>query len=208
MVNSLWSIGSSVLANARQATTASTKGHLPLIEPKVILVDTHDREQGHMGKLAAHQQGLLHRAFSIFIVRRTKAGYQTLLQKRALSKYHSGGLWTNSCCSHPSPDGDLIAQARTRLREEFGLNIALTDIGQFIYHVNLDNNLIEHEFDHVLIGIDNGEAPKPNPDEIMDWRWCDINTLALELQRNTKLYTAWIAPALDIVREYLKRSAL
>jgi isopentenyl-diphosphate delta-isomerase len=173
------------------------------MEPNVILVDTHDREQGHIGKLAAHQQGLLHRAFSIFIVRRTKAGYETLLQKRALSKYHSGGLWTNSCCSHPAPNGDLITQARTRLHEEFGLDMALTDIGQFIYRVDLDNNLVEHELDHVLISIDNGKTPKPNPEEIMDWRWCDLRILAQELQNNAIHYTAWIAPALAIVQSYL-----
>lgn len=174
-----------------------------MIEPNVILVDTLDHEQGHMGKLAAHQQGLLHRAYSIFIIRRTEDGYETLLQKRALSKYHSGGLWTNSCCSHPAPGCDLISQARHRLQEEFGLDLALEDVGQFIYRVDLDNALVEHELDHVLVAIDTGATPQPNPAEIMDWRWCRLDVLANELEVNAMHYTAWIAPALEIVRAHL-----
>lgn len=173
------------------------------MEPNVILVNDKDQALGKMSKLAAHQQGLLHRAFSIFIIRKSEQGYETLLQQRALTKYHSGGLWTNSCCSHPHDESSLILQANIRLQEEFGLDISLTDIGQFIYRAELDHDLIEHEFDHVLIGFDKGETPKPNPAEIMNWRWCELSLLAKELKSNSQQYTAWIAPALAIVEQYI-----
>lgn len=172
-----------------------------MIEPNVILVDTKDQTLGQIGKLAAHQQGLLHRAFSIFILRKSKQGYETLLQQRALSKYHSGGLWTNTCCSHPYSEDNIILQAQARLQEEFGLTISLTEIGQFVYRAELDHDLVEHEFDHVLIGFDNGAIPKPNSLEIMDWRWCELSLLTQELKSNSQHYTAWIAPALAIVKQ-------
>ncbi len=175
-----------------------------MTEPQIILVDKQDHEQGSIGKLAAHQQGLLHRAYSIFIIRKTQTGYETLLQKRAQGKYHSGGLWTNSCCSHPSPGGELLTQARQRLFEEFGLDVALVDVGQFIYRADLDNQLIEHELDHVLVGMDPGTPPKPNPEEIMDWRWCRLDTLAIELETHANHYTAWISSALAWVQRYVE----
>lgn len=172
-------------------------------EPSVILVNEQDQEQGHLGKLAAHQQGRLHRAFSIFILRQTQDGYQTLLQQRAQEKYHSGGLWTNSCCSHPNPGQSLITAAQTRLLAEFGFTVPLEDIGHFIYQAKLDGGLTEHELDHVLIGFDDGQTPHPDPSEIMAWRWCDISELRQALTIHPKDYTAWLSPALALVEQYI-----
>ena len=115
----------------------------------VILVDEKDNQVGLMPKLEAHQKGLLHRAFSVFIF---NSDYELLLQKRAFSKYHSGGLWTNTCCSHPRDGEDTIDAANRRLYEEMGIETSLRKVFDFIYKAELDNNLTENEFDHVFYG--------------------------------------------------------
>ena len=121
-----------------------------MLEEKVILVDKNDNQVGLMPKLEAHEKGILHRAFSVFIFNNK---YQLLLQKRASSKYHSGGLWTNTCCSHPREDEDILDAANRRLDEEMGIKTSLRKVYDFIYEAKLDNNLIEHEFDHVFYGL-------------------------------------------------------
>ena len=140
---------------------------------KVILVDENDTQVGLMPKLEAHQKGLLHRAFSVFIF---NSNHQLLLQKRAVSKYHSGGLWTNTCCSHPREGEETINAANRRLIEEMGIKTNLRKVFDFIYKAELDNELTENEFDHVYYGVYN-EDPILNLDEADDFKWVDMQTL-------------------------------
>lgn len=153
----------------------------------VILVDEHDQKIGLMEKMEAHQKGLLHRAFSVFIF--NDKG-QFLLQQRAFSKYHSGGLWTNTCCSHPR-DGETILEAATRrLQEEMGFTTSLNEQFSFIYFKELDNDLIEHELDHVVFGKYN-EIPKINLDEVNDYKYIDKEDLINDLKTHPNNYTEW-----------------
>src|SRR5690606_3613335 len=131
----------------------------------VILVDENDNETGTMQKMEAHQKALLHRAISVFIC---NSNGEWLLQKRALQKYHSNGLWTNTSCSHPFPGESNLDAANRRLFEEMGIKAGLTEIFTFIYKEQLDNELTEHELDHVFFGISDVE-PEINPDEVDDW---------------------------------------
>ena len=128
---------------------------------QVILVNEQDEQVGVMEKMAAHQQALLHRAFSVFIF--NKDG-QMLLQKRADGKYHSPGLWTNACCSHPAPGETTDAAAKRRLQEELGFTTDIKKAFHFTYKAVFDNGLTEYEFDHVYTGVYNG-AIQPNPQE-------------------------------------------
>ena len=137
----------------------------------VILVDKNDNQVGLMPKLEAHQKGLLHRAFSIFIF---NSKYELLLQKRASSKYHSGGLWTNTCCSHPREGEETLDAANRRLIEEMGIQTSLRKVHDFIYRAELDNDLTEHEFDHVFYGVYN-EDPIINKGEADDFKWIDMD---------------------------------
>jgi len=146
-------------------------------EEQLILVDQSDRPVGTAPKMAAHQQGLLHRAFSIFVINQKQ---QILLQKRAKQKYHSGGLWTNTCCSHPRPGETTIAAADRRLQEEMGFSCELEEIFSFTYFAKLDHELSEHEFDHVFLGKFEGK-PILNPAEAEDWRWCSITDLQSDI---------------------------
>ena len=154
----------------------------------LILVDAHDRPVGTAEKMLAHRQGLLHRAFSIFIL--NDRG-ELLLQQRALHKYHSGGLWTNTCCSHPRPQEQTLSAAHRRLKEEMGFDCPLQPLFSFIYHAHLDHELIEYEYDHVLLGFHNGD-PSPNPDEVCAWRWINLADLAHDLQTRPHQYTYWL----------------
>lgn len=160
---------------------------------EVILVDQDDQEIGTAEKMYAHQQGLLHRAFSIFVI---NSQGQLLLQKRATAKYHSGGLWTNTCCSHPRPDESIIAAGDRRLAEEMGFTCELTEVFSFIYNSPLDHGLIEHEYDHVLLGKFDGE-PSPNPLEAEAWQWIDLGKLKSEIITHPELYTFWLKACLD-----------
>jgi len=153
----------------------------------VVLVDAADQPIGTMEKMEAHQKGLLHRAFSIFIF--DEHG-RLLIQQRTRGKYHSGGLWTNSCCSHPLPGESLTDAGKRRLEEEMGFTTALTPLFSFLYHVELDGGLIEHELDHVLIGHYDGTV-HPNPEEVMDYRWADMTELKADLEQHPELYTSW-----------------
>tara|TARA_Y100000813_G_scaffold6892_1_gene5144 strand:+ start:436 stop:954 length:519 start_codon:yes stop_codon:yes gene_type:complete len=168
---------------------------------KVILVDENDNQVGVMPKLEAHQKGLLHRAFSVFIF---NSKYELLLQKRASSKYHSGGLWTNTCCSHPREGEEILDAAKRRLIEEMGIDTSLRKVHDFIYKAELDNNLTEHEFDHVFYGIYN-EDPIINKDEADDFKWIDMDSLNEDIITNGDKYTIWFKIAFEYFYNYLKK---
>jgi isopentenyl-diphosphate delta-isomerase len=153
----------------------------------VILVDEHDREVGSMEKLEAHRKGLLHRAFSILIF---NAKGEMLLQQRAESKYHSGGLWTNACCSHPRPGESIEQAAQRKLQQEMGFTCALNGLHTFIYKASLDNDLKENEFDHVLTGYFDG-IPQPNHHEVQAWKFVPVNTLQEEIRMHPERFTVW-----------------
>jgi isopentenyl-diphosphate delta-isomerase len=153
----------------------------------VILVDEHDLATGTMEKMEAHRKGELHRAFSVLIFN-TKG--EMLLQKRAKNKYHSGGLWTNACCSHPLPGENIEAAARRRLQEEMGIDLLPEFSHKFIYKTKLDQDLIEHELDHVFIGTFNG-VPEINKDEVEGWKFVSIDWLEKDMQQHPEAYTYW-----------------
>ena len=168
----------------------------------VILVDEHDREIGTAEKLVAHQQCLLHRAFSVFIFRQ-KAELEILLQQRAFGKYHSPGLWTNTCCSHPRSNENIIKAGERRLLEEFGIVAILEDIGSFHYTAHFPNGLSENEIDHVLIGSISPQSPiVPNATEVHAFRWITIDNLSRELAATPDQFTPWLKQALDIVIDH------
>src|SRR6478736_6266868 len=144
----------------------------------VILVDEQDNEIGTMEKLEAHRKGLLHRAFSILVF---NAKGELLLQKRAASKYHSGGLWTNTCCSHPKKGEPMKLTAQGKLKQEMGIEVQLEFSHKFIYKASLDHNLTEHEYDHVLIGHYEGD-PLLNREEAEDWKYASIEKIQAEIK--------------------------
>jgi isopentenyl-diphosphate delta-isomerase len=158
-----------------------------MTEEFVILVDEQDRELGTMEKMEAHKRGVLHRALSVLIF---NSKGEMLLQKRADSKYHSGGLWTNTCCSHPRPAESVNDAATRRLREEMGIELKLNHAGSFIYEAKLDQGLTEHELDHVFTGTFN-EQPNINKHEVEDWKYVSIDTLLKDVSENPTLYTEW-----------------
>ena len=171
------------------------------MQEHVILVDQAGREIGIQEKIQAHRDGKLHSAFSVFVF---NAVGELLLQRRAQTKYHSGGLWTNTCCSHPRPGENHHHAARRRLHEEMGFDCELKEIFSFIYHIQLDNSLFEHELDHVFVGHYSGQ-PIPNPDEVDDWKWMDIRALKQDVRENPKNYTYWFQLALDRVVEHSRK---
>lgn len=156
-------------------------------EQKVILVNEADEEIGLMEKMEAHEKGVLHRAFSIFIF---NAAGQLLLQQRAATKYHGGLLWTNTCCSHPSKGSSLIDCAQKRLAEEMGFTTSLSTIGSFIYKANVENGLTEHELDHVFVGEYQGEVV-PNPNEVNDFSYREMNELKNKIALQPAAFTTW-----------------
>ncbi len=165
------------------------------MEEKVILVDKYDREVGVAEKISVHREGRLHRAFSVFVF---NSRGQLLLQKRARTKYHSGSLWTNTCCSHPRPAESIEKEARRRLREEMGFDCELKEIFSFIYKAKVDNDLFEHEYDRVFMGHFDGE-PAPSPDEVEDWKWVDLEELKENIEEKPEMYTHWLRICIDSV---------
>lgn len=165
---------------------------------QVILVDVNDRQIGIMEKMEAHQQGSLHRAFSVFIF--NKKG-EMLLQQRALSKYHSGGLWTNACCSHPLPEEETIAAAQRRLQQELGFEIPIEKIFDFVYKADLDNGLTEHEFDHVYVGEFEGKIDF-NKQEVMNVCYKEVQGIRHSLQTHPQEYTAWFRLAFPKIENW------
>lgn len=160
---------------------------------QVILVDERDQELGLMEKMEAHRKGLLHRAFSVFI--HNDEG-QMMIHQRARHKYHSGGLWSNACCSHPRRGETIIEAGQRRLMEEMGFVTELEEVLEFIYRAELDNDLTEHEYDHVLTGRFNA-APNPNPDEVGDWKWVDVDELRKDIEDHPGHYTEWFKIIFD-----------
>ena len=165
-------------------------------DDNVILVDENDREIGIEAKMPAHESGKLHRAFSIFVF---SADGRVLLQQRAFSKYHSGGLWTNTCCSHPRPGETVSTAAHRRLSEEMGFDCELTLSFSFIYRAELDKGLTEHEFDHVLTGTFDGE-PHINTYEAAAWRWAEPGEVDRDLVERPAQYTVWFRIAWQELR--------
>jgi isopentenyl-diphosphate Delta-isomerase len=168
----------------------------------VILVDEHDVQTGIMEKIAVHQKALLHRAFSVFIF--NKKG-EVLLHKRAHKKYHSGGLWTNACCSHPQPGEETIMAAQMRLREEMGFNTELKKAFDFIYKAPFDNGLTEHEFDHVYIGCYDGNIV-PNEEEVSDYCFKSFEEIKNSIRSHPQKYTEWFKIAFPKMELYLEKA--
>lgn len=170
----------------------------------LILVDETDQEIGQMEKYEAHRKGLLHRAFSVFVFNEKN---ELMLHQRALQKYHSGGLWTNTCCSHPRREEPVDQAAQRRLMEEMGFNCPLEFQFSFIYRSELDNEMIEHEYDHVFFGKYN-KTPKPNPKEVSDWCFKSMDDIAKELKNNPEEYTSWFKVIFKNVHERINLTAL
>jgi isopentenyl-diphosphate delta-isomerase len=164
----------------------------------VILVDKNDNPIGTAEKLLAHQQNLCHRAFSVFILRQSDS-IEVLLQQRAAGKYHSPGLWTNTCCSHPRPGEETRLAAERRLKEEMGLTIPLRHLGSFHYIAHFENGLVENEIDHVFIGLFQNEEIKPDPEEVQGYQWITIEKLKTALTENPTQFTPWLGQALELV---------
>ena len=153
----------------------------------VILVDKKDKPVGVMEKMEAHKKAKLHRAISVFIV--NQAG-EWILQRRALDKYHSRGLWTNACCTHPFPEESSIDAAKRRLLEEMGLSCEIKEIFSFIYREQLEDSLTEYEYDHVFAGISD-EDPSINYDEVVEWKRINFRDLESDVLKNPSNYTVW-----------------
>jgi isopentenyl-diphosphate Delta-isomerase len=170
------------------------------VNEHVILVDPDDTEIGTREKQDAHVTGALHRAFSVFVF---DAGGRMLLQQRAASKYHSGGLWTNACCSHPRPGEATAAAARRRLQEEMGFTAPLEAAFSFVYRADVGGGLIEHEYDHVFTARYDGE-PRPDPAEVGAWRWIAPDALLTEMVDDPASFTYWFRVAVpELVRRGL-----
>ena len=167
---------------------------------EIILVNDNDDVVGTMEKLEAHRKALLHRAFSVFIFNNKD---EMLLQQRALTKYHSGGLWTNACCSHPKPGEDTKSGAARRLAEELGFRTELRKIFHFTYKHVFDNGLTEFEFDHVFIGKYDGQI-SPDKDEVSDYCYKSIKEIKNSIQTHPQKYTEWFKIAFPKVEDYLK----
>lgn len=154
---------------------------------EVVLVDTNDVELGLMEKLQAHKEGRLHRAFSVFLFNKNN---ELLLQQRAFGKYHCGGLWTNTCCSHPRHNEDILAAANRRLQEEMGISSTLEHAYSFIYKADVGNGLVEHELDHVFTGYFDG-VPNLNEDEVVAFKYMSLAELGTDVAENAADYTPW-----------------
>ena len=162
-------------------------------EEKVILVNEKDEPIGLMPKMEAHEKGLLHRAFSVFVFNDKN---ELMLQQRALSKYHSPGLWTNTCCSHQREGESNLEAGKRRLQEEMGFTTDLKDTMAFIYKASFDNGLTEHEFDHILVGNFNA-VPNLNPEEVSAWKWMKLEDVQKDMQTHPERYTEWFKIIFD-----------
>ena len=177
----------------------------PAREDVLILVDSLDRKIGAASKEQAHREGLLHRAFSVVLTREGVEGTEILLTKRAEGKYHSGGLWTNSCCSHPRMGEQLPEAAYRRVHEELGCEAAdLQEIASFSYRAVFENGICEYEYDHVLVGRFAGELAC-DPAEVEAVRWISVDALAIELAKKPELFTAWSPMVLSIALAEIQR---
>jgi len=174
------------------AAPSPSSNHIPT-EERVVLVNTRDEAIGIERKSRAHLIGALHRAFSVFVFNNSN---ELLLQQRTNSKYHSRGLWSNTCCGHPRPGEAVEKASRRRLNEEMGFDAELNKLFDFIYRADLEDGLVEHEFDHVLVGSFDG-VPDPDATEVADWKWIDLPTLSLDLKAHPENYTYWFRISFD-----------
>jgi len=175
-----------------------------MMEEKVILVNEKDEQIGTMPKMQAHEKGVLHRAFSVFIMNENG---ELLLQQRAASKYHSPLLWTNSCCSHQRVGESNIEAGKRRLYEEMGFETELKDVVSFIYKAPFDNGLTEHEFDHVLLGNYN-EDPVVNKEEVNDFKWKTLEFVKVDIEHHPEIYTEWFKIIFEKFYKHLQEAAL
>ena len=173
-------------------------------EQMLVLVNEMDEQIGLMEKMEVHRKALLHRAFSVFVFNRSG---EMLLQKRAITKYHSGGLWTNTCCSHPYANETVVQAAKRRLVEELGFQTDVKPAFSFIYKAKLDNDLTEYEFDHVLLGIYEGEI-FPDLDEVSDYVYKSMSNLKQDLIDHPDQFTAWFRLAFPLLEDHLKAHPL
>ena len=165
---------------------------------EVILVDENDKVIGFMEKMEAHLKGVMHRAFSVFIF---NSSGEMLLQQRAIGKYHSAGLWSNACCSHPYPGEDIEMAAQRRLNEEMGFKTSLEKLFDFVYKASFGNELIENEFDHVFVGKYEGEI-NINPQEVNDYSFKSVKAIKQELKEKPETYTAWFPIAFPKIESW------
>ncbi len=168
---------------------------------KVVLVDQHDIPIGEMDKIEAHQKGALHRAFSIFLFNNKG---EMLIHQRAGHKYHGGGLWTNACCSHPQWGEDIKTSALERLQFEMGIQCDIKKAFSFIYNASVENNLVEHEYDHVFTGYIDID-PEPNPEEVQSYKWVDMINLHEDMHDNPNQYTYWFKFAFPDILNFMNR---
>lgn len=168
------------------------------MKDEVILVDALDQQIGVMEKMEAHEKALLHRAFSVFLFNRQG---EMLLQQRAWSKYHSGGQWTNTCCSHPRPGESTQHAANRRLQEEMGIQTEINKVFDFTYQAPFDNGLVEHEYDHVFVGEYEG-AIQPNPDEVADFKFESLLNIEEQIHTAPEEFTPWFKIAFPKVQEW------
>jgi isopentenyl-diphosphate Delta-isomerase len=171
---------------------------------EVVLVNEYDEEIGIQEKIAAHLAGTLHRAFSVFVF---NSSCELLLQQRTLTKYHSRGLWSNTCCGHPRPSETIEMASRRRLNEEMGIDSKLTRLFDFVYRAELEDGLIEHEYDHVLVGRFDG-VPNPNRHEVAQWKWIDLAVLRIDMAEHPSRYTYWFRISLDRIHEALETTQI
>lgn len=169
---------------------------------QVILVDKQDNQVGSAEKLRAHELGLLHRAFSVFLLRWRGEQAEILLQQREKNKYHCGGLWTNTCCSHPRIGETVVQAGERRLKEEMGITAKIKTIGSFMYRAEFANGLTEYEYDHVLVGHYDSDIVKFNPQEVQAYRWITVADLRQELKKYPERFTPWLAGALQVCIQY------
>lgn len=165
------------------------------MEELLTLVDADDNDIGFAEKMQVHREGLLHRAFSIFIFDKRQ---RMLLQRRAQSKYHSGGLWSNTCCGHPRWEEDGGAAAHRRLQEEMGFSCSLKKVDVLVYKAHLPNGLTEHEYDHIYVGQFDGE-PVPEPSEVGEWQWMDTQDVLESMRSSPDNFTVWFRQIVEQV---------
>lgn len=168
---------------------------------KVVLINERDTTVGEMDKMEAHQKGILHRAFSIFLF---NSNNEMLIQQRASEKYHGADLWTNACCSHPQLNEDVMESAQKRLVFEMGIRCEIKNAFSFLYKASVENDLIEHEFDHVFIGYTDTD-PIPNPQEVQSFKWLDMTVLSKDIHENPEKYTYWFKMASPRIAEFINR---
>ncbi len=168
------------------------------MKEKVILVNKADHEIGEAEKMKVHKEGLLHRAFSVFIF---NSRDQLLLQRRSKTKYHSPSLWSNTCCSHPRPSENILEAAHRRLKGEMGFDCDIRKDFSFIYKVQFDGGLFEHEYDHVFVGTCDKE-PVPNPEEVDECKWVSMDRLKRDIRNNPEHYTYWFKKAVGRIASH------